>query len=261
MARIEFLDDCIFEGTVSHQRFIPFYHSFTYKLAYIWIDLKKPKKLRLFKFNSLSLFSIFEQDYGSNKRVKTQKLADYISLELSKHNVSNISHIKLLSLPRIANYVFNPISVFVCFDSKKNQKAIIFEVSNTFGEKHAYLVNLEKIKENIKKKKVFHVSPFFEIKGDYHFFFILNKKTVNLKILYLIDGEKHFSASFIGRRYKLTDRKLVLVFLRKIFQNILVTLGIHIQALKLRFKGAMYINKPNPPKNFFDGESSEKTFK
>lgn len=261
MAKIEFINDCIFEGTVSHQRFIPFYHSFTYRLAYFWVDLIKPKKLRLFKFNSLSLFSIFEQDYGSKKRTKNEKLKDYILFELSKHNISNVSHIKLLSLPRIANYVFNPISVFVCFDSKKTQKAIIFEVSNTFGEKHAYLVNLEKIKKNIKKKKVFHVSPFFKIKGDYHFFFILNKKTVNLKILYQINGKKQFSASFTGKRITLTDRKLVQVFLRKIFQNILVTLGIHIQALKLWLKGAMYINKPNPPKTFFDGESNGKTFK
>ena len=122
------------------------------------------------------------------------------------------------------------------------------------------MVNLEKNKKSIKRKKVFHVSPFFEIKGDYHFFFILNKKTVNLKILYLIDGKKQFSASFTGKRYTLTDRKLILVFLRKIFQNILVTLGIHIQALKLWLKGAMYINKPNPPKTFFDGESNGKTF-
>ena len=260
MENVDYIDDCIFDGTVFHKRFVPFDHDFSYKLSYIWIDLNKQRNLRLFKFNSLSLFSFYDDDFGSKSRSKNQKLINYLILKLSKHNIKNVGHIKILCLPRIVNYAFNPISIFVCFDNKKKQRAFIFEVKNTFGEKCAYLVDLYKIKGEIKKKKILHVSPFFEVKGEYRFFFSLNNKNVYLEILYCLNGQKQFLAKFSGKRCELTDKNLALLFLKRVYQNILVTFGIHIQALKLWFKGAIYINKPEPPKKYIDGESNGNNF-
>ena len=124
---------------------------------------------------------------------------------------------------------------------------------------NAYLIDLDKVKGRIKKKKQFHVSPFFKVKGEYEFFLLLDKKKINLEISYFLNGKKYFLASFLGKKNKLTDRNLLFIFLTNIYQNILVTLGIHIQALKLWLKGAIYIKKPKAPKNFINGENNEKT--
>ena len=75
-----------------------------------------------------------------------------------------------------------------------------------------------------------------------------------------MNGQKQFLAKFSGKRCKLTDKNLAFLFLKRVYQNILATFGIHIQALKLWLKGAIYIRKPQPPKKYIDGESNGKNF-
>ena len=54
----------------------------------------------------------------------------------------------LLSIPRIFGYVFNPLSIFFCYDFDGNLKALIYQVKNTFNEQYCYVF---KIKEHSKK--------------------------------------------------------------------------------------------------------------
>ena len=78
----------------------------------------------------------------------------------------------------------------------------------------------------------------------------MKKKIVNLLILYEVNNEKVFRASFIGKSKKISDYNLLKLFISNMFQNLKVTFGIYIQALKLWLKGARYILKPKKPKNF-----------
>ena len=188
MVKIEFQKDCLFEGIVNHRRFDPLKHSFKYKVTYFWFDIENKKKLIFFKRNSLSLFSFFEKDHGPKGEEK--KLFGLISNQLNSISIKNIKYIKILCLPRILGYVFNPISTFVCYNSKKIPKAIIFEVSNTFNDRHAYVCPIKKKDNVFKMKKKLYVSPFFKVEGIYKINFSIDRQFVNLFIVYEIKKKK-----------------------------------------------------------------------
>lgn len=244
-------DSCLFEGMVSHQRFGPLNHKFNYKITYFWIDINKEPKLNFFKFNKFSLFSFCEKDFGNPDRKKDLTLYSHIKKELKKRKILGVQNIKALCLPRFLNYVFNPISVFVCFNKKNLANAILFEVRNTFGEKHIYFSKILKGKNRFFTKKKFHVSPFFKVRGWYDIKFSITKKNVNLEITYSFKKKNIFFASFRGDKRDLDNRNLLKLTILKFIQNIKVVIGIHIEALKLWIKGAIYIKKPKLPRNLF----------
>ena len=163
----------------------------------------------------------------------------------SLHNTKNIDQIKVFCLPRMLGYVFNPISVFVCFNKGGSPKAIMYQVGNTFNERYFYICKIEKT--NFVKKK-FYVSPFFKVEGNYLISFSIDKDFVNLFIVYKIKNKKVFEASFNGKSMDMNDKNLLVCFFSNMFQNFKLTLAIYIQALKLYFKGARYNNRPKKPK-------------
>ena len=48
--------------------------------------------------------------------------------------------ILMLAMPRTLGYVFNPISIFWCYDAAGGRVAVLAEVHNTYGERHTYLL-------------------------------------------------------------------------------------------------------------------------
>ena len=250
MGKITFVDNCLFEGLVTHKRFKPFRHSFKYKVTYFWFDIFKIKNLFFFKLNKTSLFSFFDKDHGPIKENKN--LFTYFQKELKKFFVNDVVFIKAMCLPRIIGYVFNPISVFVCFNKKRKASAVIFEVSNTFRERHAYLCRIKKNSNNyflINKK--FYVSSFFKVEGNYKIKFSIDRSLLHLFIIYEIKDQKVFEASFTGNSKDMTEFNLLKVFFFRAIQNIKVTFSIYIQALKLFTKGAKYVKRPRKNRKFF----------
>ena len=249
MGRIEYQKDCLYQGVVSHSRLEPFKHSFKYKLTYFWFDIKNFKKFFFFKKNRFSLFSFFENDHGPKK--SKEYFDKILKNKLKEEIAESIESVKGLCLPRILGYVFNPISIFVCYNKKKQPKAIIFEVSNTFNERHAYFCYINKNSKDFLMKKVFYVSPFFKVDGKYKISFSINRHFVNLFISYEFKKKKVFEASFRGKAMNISEVNLLKVFLLRLLQNLKVTFGIYFQALKLFLKGASYISKPIKNKKFF----------
>ena len=223
-----FEENLLFSGIVSHERIKPFKHSFKYNVTYFWFDINISEKYKLLKKNKLSLFSFFDKDHGPVKP-KVECLYRYLT--------------------RTIGYVFNPISVFLIYDYKNIPVRIVFEVSNTFGERHAYVCKVN-TKGVYYLNKVLYVSPFFKTEGKYKIQFNIKKKVINLLIFYNVNNIRVFKASFIGNSKKMSEFNLLTLFFSNMFQNFKVTFGIYIQALKLWLKGAKYINKPNKPKNF-----------
>ena len=82
----------------------------------------------------------------------------------------NINKIKLLCYPRIFGYVFNPLSIFYCYNNNKELKVILYEVKNTFNEQHTYIFPVDKSNKIIKQfcNKKFYVSPFMEMETAYN---------------------------------------------------------------------------------------------
>jgi len=254
MEHISFQENTIFSGLVSHTRLFPFQHTFKYKVNYFWFSLDNFRKYKFFKKNEFSLFSFYDKDHGPIE--KNVDLCEYFKKKINS-KVTNISYIKAFCLPRIVGYNFNPISIFVCYNSKKNPNTIIFEVNNTFRERHIYSCKILREKKLFNLKKKFYVSPFFSVEGYYKVQFKINNKKINLIIDYYLNKKKVFNASFNGIPRKMSNSNLIKTFLLSMTQNIKVTLSIYIQALKIFFKGAKYIKRPKFSKTIFTNTNEQ----
>ena len=73
-----------------------------------------------------------------------------------------------LVIPRMFGYVFNPLTVYFCHAADGELRAILYEVNNTFGERHSYLIPAEDapiVKQACDKG--FYVSPFMDMELSY----------------------------------------------------------------------------------------------
>ena len=131
----------------------------------------------------------------------------------------------------------------------KNFKKICFSAKGK-SLTQSYLEE-SKDQTNFIFDKGFYVSPFFEVKGLYDISFKIDEKNIYLYIKYIIDKKKVFEASYQGKSIDMNEMNLLRTFFTISIQNIKVTLGIYIQALKLFFKGAKYINRPKISKTKF----------
>ena len=258
MEKINFIEDCFFTGHVTHKRLKPFKHFFKYRVSYFWFDIEKAPRNKFFKFDSFSLYSFYGCDHGEKNRDISQSLFHYYQEKLINLNYKNIKTIKVLCLPRILNYSFNPISVFACFNEKKKCEVFICEVSNTFKERYAYLFNVKK--GIFLTKKEFHVSPFLRIEGDYKIKFTVSKKMVKLIIFYKKEKKQILYADFLGERRDFSNINLLKLFFGDLLQNFKVTLGIYYEALKLFLKGAIYVSKPKKPERFINLNNEKKNY-
>ena len=138
------LRSSLYEGIVMHHRFMPQKHRFIYRVFSLCLNLDELESLdqqrRLFSLNRFNLFSFHEKDHGRG----TGKLRNQITEILVERGYdSATAHIRLLCYPRILGYTFNPLSVYFCYNSNAELEVILYEVSNTFGQRHTYLLTAE----------------------------------------------------------------------------------------------------------------------
>ncbi len=243
-------DNYIYRGFVSHYRFYPKIHKFKYRVFSMLLNLEEleslDKKTRLFSINKFNLFSFFYKDHSEepydNPLYWAKKILD------SKNLYKKKDRIFILCYPRILGYVFNPLTTYFCITPNNKIKAIIYEVHNTFGDRHSYVTKYSHLNE--KADKVFHVSPFFNIEGEYEFDTILKNKSLKIVInYYKKDETKLLNANFYGKQSILSDKKLLLCFFIYPLMTIKVIYSIHLQALFLWFKGIKFFNRPIPSKD------------
>ena len=127
------METCIYTGNVSHRRFKPIKHYFSYRTFSILFSLDEleslEKKISLFSYNKFNLFSFYNKDHGDRSG---ENLSDWVKKNLKQNDLNfNISKIKLLCFPRIFGYVFNPLSIFYCYDNV-NLKVILMSNIHIF---------------------------------------------------------------------------------------------------------------------------------
>ena len=98
------------------------------------------------------------------------------------------------AFPRMFGYVFNPVSFWVCHDRAARVRAVLCEVCNTFGERHNYLLahpdgRAARLRRDARARKVFHVSPFCDVKGRYAFRFHFGAERWLARIDYFDDDD------------------------------------------------------------------------
>ena len=244
-------ENCLYIGKVFHKRHIPFEHAFTYRVFTVLVDLDElpelSKCLKWLSFNRFNLFSLYNKDHarrdGSEIRpwIETAARAKNIDIEGGK--------IYMLTFPRVLGYVFNPITLYFCYNRDGALKAVLHQVKNTFGEQHGYLLPVQNNEDIVKQEcaKIFHVSPFIQMDCEYKFRFRAPEDTLDLSIHQFTADGKILTALWDGTRQKLSDRNLLKTLITHPFLTLKIIIGIHVEALHLWRKGAKYIPKPAPP--------------
>ena len=246
------METCIYKGFVTHRRFKPLRHYFSYKTFSILFNLTEleelHKKIGIFSFNKFNIFSFYNKDHGSRDG---SDLTEWVKTNLKKYNLNfNISKIKLLCFPRIFGYVFNPLSIFYCYEGNI-LKAILYEVKNTFNEQHTYVFpvadNLKIITQQCNKK--FYVSPFIEMDTLYNF--RLTEPGENIKILIKQTDkiDKVLVACQVGKKQPMSLKQLIINFFIHPMMTLKIILSVHYEALRLWKKGAIFQKREVKIKN------------
>ena len=238
---------CIYSGFVTHERFKPKKHFFRYNTFSLLVDLNEieniEKKIKFFSYNKLNILSFHNIDHGSRDG---SSLTDWVKKVLKKSKINlKLGKIQLLCYPRFFGYVFNPLSIFYCYDKNLKLKAILYEVKNTFNEQHTYVFRCTSSSNLILHKcdKKFYVSPFIEMKTFYNFRLLTPGKKLNILIRQNDSEGLLLIARQVGKRLDLTSKNLFFQFLKHPLMSIKVILAIHFEAFRLWFKGIKHVKK------------------
>lgn len=249
----------IYTGSVAHQRLMPFKHGLDYRVFSLLLDIDRlpqaASNLRLFAYNRPGIVSFHDKDHGPRDG---SPLRPWLNRVLGAHGFDlEDCPVRLLTFPRLWGYVFNPLSVYYCYDHGGILKAVLYEVSNTFGEWHGYLLPVEENREGLltqRTEKVFHVSPFMPVDGSYVFTLRSPGETLAMTIRYQDQtGADRMIATHTAKRSDLTSAALSSAMLRHPLMTLKVIGGIHWEALKLWKKGATFHPKPDLPRNRITG--------
>jgi hypothetical protein len=225
------------------------HHDFEYRVYYGLWDIDELERLdgglRLFSLGRFNLFAIDRSDHGEEDGTPFRAWAEQ-HLDRAGVDIRG-GRILLLAYPRVLGYVFNPISVWYCYEAEGGLVAVIYEVRNTFGDKHAYVVPISGQRLTHEVDKMLHVSPFNDMESTYAFSLSEPGERLALSINQSDDAGTFLRAGLALTRLPLTDRNLLRLFLSYPLLTLKVIGGIHWEALRLRLKGARFHRRPAPP--------------
>jgi uncharacterized protein len=243
---------CLYFGTVLHQRLRPVRHELRYRVFSLLVDIDElpalAARLRLLAHNRFGLFSFYNRDHG---RRLDEPLRPYVEAQLARANiVLDGGAIRLLCFPRVLGYVFNPLSIYFCHHRGGGLRAILYEVKNTFGEQHSYLLPVGENESGPVRQscaKEFYVSPFMAMECRYEFRLAAPAERL---VVYIRQSDPEgpiLHASLEGACALLSDATLARAFLRYPLMTLKVIAGIHWEALHLWRKGLRILPRPAPP--------------
>ncbi|MDJ0629577.1 MAG: DUF1365 domain-containing protein [Rhodobacter sp.] len=225
-------------------------NAFRYGVDYLCLEPEaEGRGPLLFSRNRGNLTSLHDSDHGGapGKGHGVTWVRDV----LAAHGLNVEGRVLLLAQPRVLGHVFNPVSFWLAYDRDDRLKVVIAEVTNTFGDRHSYLCHHGDLRpitrsDTLRARKIFHVSPFQPVAGDYSFRFDIREDRIGIWIDYKT-GNGGLLATLTGRRRPLTNGAILWACLRRPFGSRRVLGLIHWQALKLWWKGAVYRVRPEPP--------------
>jgi DUF1365 family protein len=235
------------EGWVSHRRRDRPGHGFRYRVFLTLLDLDEiatlDQRLRLFGHNRPRPVSFRDEDHlaASGRGVRLD-LAE--TVRAAGHAMPE-GRVELLTHCRIFGYVFNPVSMFYCYDREDRLALAVAEVNNTYGDRHSYVLPVGDSTFEWRTKKLMHVSPFFRPDaGTYRWEVPPPAERLSLGIDLTRNGVTELAARLSLARRPLTDRTLASALVRYPFMTATVIGAIHFEALRLRLKGARFWSRP-----------------
>lgn len=242
----------LYTGTVLHHRLRPRAHRLRYRVFWMLIDLDEidalSSRLRFFSHNRFNLASFHDRDHGDGSITPLRQQAEQL-LRNAGYQPDG-GKITLLCMPRILGYGFNPLSVYFCHRPDGSLNAIIYEVHNTFGERHCYVIRCENNEDGIITQhcgKDFYVSPFLGMNISYTFSVQQPREHVKIAIVGKDACEPVITAVLSGTRQELTDASLLKTWIGHPLLTLKVIGAIHWHALKMVLKGfRIYRHAPGP---------------
>jgi len=268
-------------------------NSFTYNVDYLLLPVHEPIRIKsaFLKHNKFGLFSFHDKDHGPiTDGAQERTVSDIAQQIIDSENLGQVcdGNIWLYTQPRFLGFVFNPVSFWFFFDKQESLRVVFAEVNNRAGGRHFYICRHDdfapiKSKDRILVKKIFHVSPFQDVKGNYTFRFLFknnkiggwidyeaNNKSLGARDLGARDlgardlgardlgardlgardlgardlGDRGLYATLSGHVGDLQNRKLLKSALLRPFGAVRVVWLIYWQALKLKLKGAKFRAAP-----------------
>lgn len=242
----------LYVGDVMHARLKGIGHRFSYRVISLLIDLGRldqaDRQSPLFGVNRAALYSFHEADHGprdgSSLLLHIQRSAAQCGTDLAGGRVL------LLCYPRLLGFTFNPLSVYFCYRANGELAAIAYEVRNTFGDIHSYVLpvkpgELSEAGVRQQQDKLFYVSPFLDMAMRYYFRVSPPDQRVKLRILETDREGPVLAATFNGRRRALTTAALLRAFVALPLVTFKIVAAIHWEALRLWLKGARLVPRPD----------------
>ena len=229
----------IYEGTLMHARRTPVKNVFTYPVSYWLLDLDElpelDRRLALFSHGGRNLVSFRDSDHfagGPSAKDAVLHLVDD----------DTVQRVVVLTQPRVAGYVFNPVSFYWCYRGDGSLACMVAELSNTFGERLPEV--LRGPGPHYEHDKRLHVSPFFGLDQSYEWAFSQPGESVWARIHVRENGTRPLTAVLHGRRRELTNASVARSLARYPLMPLQVTTLIHRQALSLWLKRVPFHHKP-----------------
>jgi uncharacterized protein len=241
-------------GEVLHTRLRPVRHAFRYRSFFVRLPADELVSRRgnwLFGVNRRALLSMHASDHGDGRAP-----LDWLRDMLEAAGVTGVTQVWLHAFPRVLGYTFKPVSFWFCHRAGGEPVAIIAEVNNTFGERHAYLLADPagaplRSGTTLRAVKAFHVSPFCSVQGEYLFRFVNTDERCLARIDHHDSQGPLLLTSLSGRQAPVRPDTIRHALLGYPFFTLGVIVRIHWHALRLWLRKVPFHRKPEPPGPMF----------
>lgn len=248
---------CLGFGSVWHRRLRPVEHAFRYRSYFLLLPLRslRHRPCAALMRNRPGALSFHDRDHGDGG---DDALAWFEQLLQSEGITDADGEVWLQTFPRVLGHVFKPVSFWYAHRTDGSLAAVLAEVNNTFGERHAYLLAGPQLAwgRPCRARKVFHVSPFCGAGGEYSFRFerLAADEGRPARLLARVDLHDAqgplLQTSIGGALAELTPAQRRRALFGMPFMTLAVVLRIHWQAARLWLKRVPFYSKPAAPPDF-----------
>ncbi|TAM52654.1 MAG: DUF1365 domain-containing protein [Burkholderiaceae bacterium] len=240
-------------GQVRHTRLRPRHHDFAYPTFFLMLPLRSLREYSgPLAVNRRGALSFYDTDHGDGRGPGQGGALAWLDELLHAEGIDDATgEVWLHCYPRVLGYTFKPVSFWYCHDDEGGLRAIVVEVNNTFGERHCYLLDAPRYGMALHARKVFHVSPFCEVSGDYRFRFMRIQHGGEDRTVVRIDHDDDagtlLQTSVSGTLLPVSAATLHRAVWRYPAMTFLLIARIHWQALRLSLKRVRFHPKPDAP--------------
>ena len=243
------MQNSVYFGWVTHRRFQPISHEFSYRISMLLLDVAELDKLfkpyYCWSYKRPNLAAFYPSDYWDGKQVNLDAAVRQGILDKTGKTANG--KIFMLTHPRYFGHIFNPVTFYFAMqESCLQPEFIIAEITNTpWNERFHYVLDCSQQQSGkFIFDKQFHISPFMPMQMEYRWEFNIQLDSLKIHMENYAKGIKQFDASLNIKAQEFNARNLRKVLLHYPFMTVKVISAIYWQALKLWLKKARFYSHP-----------------